>query len=495
MASVAQLEAALVKADAAGNTEDARALAAEIRRVRSTSDAAAPAPSEIPQRRMPPISVAGDRGTGFKQQVKETGMTADERQAAVAGIIPVIASLAAGPVLGGVVRAAAPFVGARFAPAIARFGQSISSGGLAPNLSIPQRVLGAGTAGAASTAVVDPENIGTGTAIGVATPAAAKVARTLIFRSTAPTTKQLKDLSQTEYNSPEVLAASVNVPAFQTLRGELDQIAINAQYLPTQHPKITKALTIMDEQQALGQPVALERLDELRREFSRAANSASFKEREMGKAMVGKIDDFIRNNTSTAAAERIEKARELFTYMSRSKAIDDIMSKVDLAKSGDKASVIQDEFRKISNASSRSYAAKKRQFTDAEQALIADIAEGRLDIDALRGTANLLAPATLNRSLMFNLPGYGLLASQFGPAVGAGAAAAAFGTGVTSRALANRLAIMRADQLRAQVATGGAVRPRFSPQTFPQVFPAFAPAAGSNMLAEPAGESRNQLVR
>ena len=494
MASVAQLEAALVKADAAGNTEDARALAAEIRRVRSTPDAAAPAPSEIPQRRMPPISVAGDRGTGFKQQVEETGMTADERQAAVAGIIPVIASLAAGPVLGGAVRAAAPLVGARFAPAVARFGKSISSGGLAPNLSIPQRVLGAGTAGAASTAVVDPENIGTGTAIGVATPAVAKVVRAFV-RGKTPTTKQLKDLSQTEYNSPEVLAASVNVPAFQTLRGELDQIAINAQYLPTQHPKITKALTIMDEQQALGQPVALERLDELRREFSRAANSASFKEREMGKAMVGKIDDFIRNNTSTAAAERIEKARELFTYMSRSKAIDDIMSKADLAKSGDKASVIQDEFRKISNASSRSYAAKKRQFTDAEQALIADIAEGRLDIDALRGTANLLAPATLNRSLMFNLPGYGLLASQFGPAVGAGAAAAAFGTGVTSRGLANRLAVMRADQLRAQVATGGAVRPRFSPQTFPQVFPAFAPAAGSNMLAEPAGEPRNQLAR
>lgn len=494
MASVAQLEAALVKADAAGNTEDARAFAAEIRRMRSTPAAVAPAQSEIPQRRMPPISVAGDRGTNFGQQVKETGMTADERQAAVAGIIPVIASLAAGPVLGGAVRAAAPFVGARLAPAITRFGQSISSGGLAPNLSIPQRVLGAGTAGAASTAVVDPENIGTGTAIAVATPAAVKVVRTLA-RGTAPTTKQLKDLSQTEYNSPEVLAASVNVPAFQTLRGELDQIAINAQYLPTQHPKITKALTIMDEQQALGQPVALERLDELRREFSRAANSASFKEREMGKAMVGKIDDFIRNNTSTAAAERIEKARELFTYMSRSKVIDDIISKADLAKSGDRASVIQDEFRKISNASSRSYAAKKRQFTDAEQALIADIAEGRLDIDALRGTANLLMPTTLNRNLMLNLPGYGFLASQFGPAVGASTAAAAFGTGVTSRALANRLAIMRADQLRAQVATGGAVRPRFSPQTFPQVFPAFAPAADSNMLAEPAGEFRNQLAR
>ena len=51
MATLAQLESALVKADAAGNKADAQALANEIRRMRAMQTPAEPAPvSEIPQR-------------------------------------------------------------------------------------------------------------------------------------------------------------------------------------------------------------------------------------------------------------------------------------------------------------------------------------------------------------------------------------------------------------------------------------------------------------
>lgn len=440
-------------------------------------------PSEIPQRRAPSLADIGDRATGFRPQVEATGMTPEERQAAVAAAIPVAASLAAGPVLGGAIRGidalAASAAGLRGGiPFVREFGRSVQSGGLAPGLSIPQRILGGGTAGAASTAVISPEDATTGAVIGAATPGAVKVARALTAGK-APTTAELRAQSQAKYQSPEVLNASIDMPAFNALKSEIDSVAASGQFLPTQHKKINQALTVMQEQAALGQPVSLERLDKLRREFSKAAGSASFDERNMATAMIGKIDDFIRANTSTAAADKIEKARELFTYMSRSKVIDDIINKADRAKSGDKASVIQDEFRKINEGTSRAYAAKKRQFTDAEQALIADIADGRLDINALRGTANLLAPTTLNRNLMLSLPGYGLLASQFGPAVGAGAAAAGATTGLASRALANRLAMMRADQLRAAAATGGAAAQRFAPGMFPQ----FAPAVVGNALA------------
>lgn len=437
------------------------------------------APSEIP-RRAPPISVAGDRATGFRQQVEETGMTPEQRQEAVKGIIPIAASLAAGPVAGSMLRTAAattPAVLSRFAPTLDVIGKSIMSGGLAPGLTATQRVIGGGGAGAASGVVADPESAGTSAAIGVLTPAVAKVARVLT-KGAAPTTKEIKDLSQIEYNSPEVLNATVNAPAFQTLRNDLGDIAANAQYLATKHPRVAKALTIMDEQSALGQPVSLERLDDLRRDFASAANSSSFREREIGKAMVGKIDEFIRDNTDTAAADRIEKARELYTYMSRSKLIDDIIDKAQNAKSGDASKIIRDEFRKIAKGSGKTYAAKQRQFTAAELKLIEDIGEGRLDINMLRSTANLLAPTTLNRNLLMTLPGYGALAAQFGPTVGAGAAAVSAGTGLASRALANRLALMRADQLRAIVGTGGAAPQRFAPTVFPQVAP-----AGTNALA------------
>jgi hypothetical protein len=436
-------------------------------------------PSEIP-RRAPPISIAGDRATGFRQQV--------------AGLIPVAASLAAGPLVGSVIRSAGTLPAVqRFTPAIEQFGRAVQSGGLAPGLSVPQRIIGGGTSGAASTAVIDPENIGTGTAVGAMTPAVAKVGRALMTGK-APTTKELRAASQAEYNSPEVLKASVNLPAFQQLRGELDQIASAAQFLPTQHQKITKALAIMDEQQALGQPVSLERLDKLRREFSKAAISSSKDERDIGKAMISKIDEFIQANTSTAAADRLEKARNLFTYMSRSKVVDDIMEKARSAKSGDAASVVQDEFRKISRGTGKSYAAKKRQFTEAEQQLIDDIGEGRIDISALRGTANLLAPTTLNRNLLMTLPGYGLLVSQFGPTVGAGAAAAGAGVGLTSRALANRLAMMRADELRAAAATGGQAAQRFAPEMFPQVFPTATNALAPGQVDFMAEQQRQNAL-
>ena len=452
-------------------------------------------PQEIPQRRLPSISLAGDRATGFREQVEATGMTPEERQAAVAGAVPIAASLVAGPALGGAIRGidalAASAAGLRGGiPFVREFGRSVQSGGLAPGLSIPQRILGGGTAGAASTAVVSPEDATTGAVIGAATPGAAKVVRALTTGK-APTTAELRAQSQANYRSPDVLQASVNLPAFSALRTDLDTIAASGQYLPTQHTKLNKALAIMQEQESLGQPVSLERLDKLRREFAKAAGSASFDESRMANAMIAKIDDFIRTNTTPAAAERIEKARELFTYMSRSKVIDDVLRKADRAKSGDKATVIQDEFRKINDGASKAYAAKKRQFTDAEQALIADLAEGRLDINALRGTANLLAPTTLNRNLMLSLPGYGFLASQFGPTVGTGAAVTGAATGLGARALANRLAAMRADQLRAQVATGGAAAQRFAPTVFPQ----FGPTAATNAMAPEQVDFRREQER
>lgn len=62
-------------------------------------------------------------------------------------------------------------------------------------------------------------------------------------------------------------------------------------------------------------------------------------------------------------------------------------------------------------------------------------------------------------------------------AVGLGVTAA--GVGASSRAAANRLAMMEADRLRALAASGGALRPRGRPDLFPQ----FAPAAVGNALA------------
>lgn len=435
------------------------------------------APLEIPQRRLPSISTAGDRATGFREQVEATGMTPEERQAAVAGTIPIVASLAAGPVAGGLIRSTAPFIAGRFAPTLARFGESIQSGGLAPGLSIPQRVFGAGTSGAISTAIINPEDVVTGATISALTPGVAKVGRALM-PSVAPTTKELTKAADKEYNAMRALNESLSPASFNTLQTSLVNAANSAQYLPSKHTRLANAFQIFKEQAKLNQPVSIDRVDKLRKELARAANSPDKEERDLAQALVQQLDAFV-SNAAPASAAHLAVGRDLVTRKSRSKVIDDIMYKAAKSKSGDKASIIQNEFRNISAGASKADAAKKRQFTNDEQAIIADIGEGRLDISALRGAGNLLAPTTLNRNLMLNLPGYGFLASQFGPTIGAGTAVAGYVGGLGSRALANRLAMMRADQLRAAAATGGAAAQRFAPTIFPQ----FAPVAATNAMA------------
>ena len=138
--------------------------------------AAPPAPaevvSEIPQRRMPSISVAGDRGTGFRQQVEEAG-TPDERLAAMTDFLKLTAGVAAGPAIGGGLGLLA--AGSRFAPYIMPAVQAIKTSGFQSGLAttapkaaqIGLRTVGAAVPGAAAGTIMGgPEEAGTGAAIG-----------------------------------------------------------------------------------------------------------------------------------------------------------------------------------------------------------------------------------------------------------------------------------------------------------------------------------------
>ena len=140
--------------------------------------AAAPPPapaavvSEIPQRRMPSISVAGDRGTGFRQQVEEAG-TPDERLAAMTDFLKLTAGVAAGPVIGGGLRLVT--AGSRLAPYAAPAVQAIKTSGFQSGLAttaptvaqIGMRTVGAAVPGAAAGTIMGgPEEAGTGALIG-----------------------------------------------------------------------------------------------------------------------------------------------------------------------------------------------------------------------------------------------------------------------------------------------------------------------------------------
>ena len=131
--------------------------------------------TEIPSRRLPAIGDIGDRATGFRAQVAETGMTPEERQAAVRGFAGFTGSLLAGPILGGITRGIATAIPAtqRFLAPIAA---SLETGGFRTGLPVTtsavtrrgvQMLGGAGAAGGGAL-VVEPEAAPEAAAFGAA---------------------------------------------------------------------------------------------------------------------------------------------------------------------------------------------------------------------------------------------------------------------------------------------------------------------------------------
>jgi hypothetical protein len=143
MATTEQLESALRKADAAGNTEDAKALAAELRRMRSQ------APSEIPQRRGIVEDIAGELTRAAVPYVAATGVGAALGGPFGAAAAPL--ALAGGDVLvGGVYNPIARLTGLPTAPTPSESFQSVAErlGIGARGQTSTARTLGAITQGA-----------------------------------------------------------------------------------------------------------------------------------------------------------------------------------------------------------------------------------------------------------------------------------------------------------------------------------------------------------
>jgi hypothetical protein len=168
------IEGKRVKADKPLTDNDIDEIAVSLRGAAPAPVAARPSIAEIPMRRGPSLADIGDRATGFRPQVEATGMTPQERQAAVAGLIPYAVGMAAGPVAGGLIRGAGVV-----APAISRVTTPLAEAvttsgfrtGLAPTAPAAQRaalrVAGAAIPGAITGATVSPEEAATGAVVGV----------------------------------------------------------------------------------------------------------------------------------------------------------------------------------------------------------------------------------------------------------------------------------------------------------------------------------------
>lgn len=475
MATIAQLEAALIKADAAGNVDDARALAAEIRRMRAApaAPAAVPVESEIP-RRLPPISLAGDRATGFRQQVKTTGMTPEERAEAVRGMIPVAASLAAGPVAGGVIRGAAAAVPAIRAAAIP-IATAIESGGFSTGLpatasKVAQaglRVGGGAAGGALASLPFGTEDVTTGATIGALMPTAARAVVEPFRRGAAPTTKEVREAAKAAYGKVDATKIKFKPGAFNALADQLQATANKLNFVPEADTGVQAALNAFAAQVARNEPVSLSKLDRLRRTVGRKAASRMSEEGRIGEQMINDIDAFITQTVPKAVVKDLDEARDLWTKMSRGAAIDKELRMADRAvkRGQERSAAIRQRFDAL-----RDNERKMRQFSANERDLINKLAEGTITSNMLEGVGRFLAPPRAReiRQAQGILP----LATYGGAGtfLGLPAAVALGTTGYTSRAIANQLAAAEAARLAGQARTGLPLS-RFAPEYVPQIAP------------------------
>lgn len=284
MADIKQLESALVKADAAGNADDARALAAEIRRMRTASPEVATKETTIGQdikqgainlgaglvrgagsigsTILAPIDIAKDAldGKGLSLQSNR-----ERRQAIDDGLTSLVGSdqnsmLYKGGKLGGEIAGTAGVggvlaKGAQVAGAAPSLVNALATSGMRAGatpgvVNMLTRVAGGSLSGGAAAGLIDPEQAGAGAVIGGALPpalalagqAGSKIGRTISGPAVSP---ELQKTVESARNAGYVIPPSQAKPtlANRALEGFAGKIS-TAQNASARNQPITNDLAM-----------------------------------------------------------------------------------------------------------------------------------------------------------------------------------------------------------------------------------------------------------
>lgn len=437
-------------------------------------------PSEIPRRRGPSLADIGDQATGFRPQVEATGMTPEERQAAVAGLIPFAASLAAGPVAGGLIRGAGAVLPAAAQRVTGPLATAIESGGFRTGLGAAApaaqraalRTAGGAISGGLAAAPFGGEDIETGMAIGALTPAVARAVVEPFRRAPGPTQEAAREAASKAYEKIDAATVKIKPTAVNALADRLKQTAESLNYVPEVDIGVQRALDAVVNQAAKNEAISISKLEKLRRTVARKAASRTGDEGRIGNKLIEDIDSFIDQALPGTIVKDLDTARDLWKKMSQSAVVEKVIRKAEKAtKSGQETSaVLRREFDKLRD--SRLFA----QFSSQEKDLINKLAEGTTSVNVLERTGRLFAPPRIEELRQMRglipLATYGGAGAISAPlAVGLGT------TGYTSRAAANQLAAAQAQRLAMQARTGIPMQ-RLSPEFFPQAIPTIIAAQG-----------------
>ena len=277
----------------------------------------------------------------------------------------------------------------------------------------------------------------------------------------AKTGDELRKLSQIAYKKAEDAGVEFSPVAYKSFVDDVRETFRKNGFNIKLHPNASAALDELVTE--IQKPIkSFEGLEVLRRVINNAASAKGTSEDELRLIykMKSKLDDFVRSDNFAAndnkiisgkpeiAIPAIEQARKLWSQMSKSDTIQNLIERADLAKAnplakGPSAEALQNEFRSLAKSKTR-----MRGFSDAERQAIEDFAKGKNGVGVLQLIGSL-APG-MNPAGLLKLAGY------VGSSAGTGVVPAVLtaGTSLASKAAANKLAASNAARVAALMRGG-----------------------------------------
>lgn len=162
-------------------------------------------------------------------------------------------------------------------------------------------------------------------------------------------------------------------------------------YDPMMHPNVARALARFEEDVASGQPLTLQKLDNLRQILKTpAANFNNPKEQMIASELVGIFDDALLNiNPKTVvsgnakeATSAIESARKLYTTQKKLQTIEDLVNKASISAGGYSQSGMDNALR-VQFAALAKNNKRMAQFNKDEREQIINISEGKGTLETI----------------------------------------------------------------------------------------------------------------
>lgn len=269
-----------------------------------------------------------------------------------------------------------------------------------------------------------------------------------------PSKEALRTATDAAYDAARASNVVYRPQALMKLRGRVESLLRREGFDRDLHPDTAAVVRRLSEQEAAGQPLGLDEMENLRRVALNAEGAQKPGDRRLASLVVDEIDDVTDElgaadtfaGDSEQAQAILRQARDYHTRVKKSDEIDELIRRAELSAPNFSASgmenALRTEFRALAKNQKR-----MRRFSPEERAAIERVAKGDLPTNALRMLGKFAPTGAVSTGIS---SGVGFMAG--GPAGALGVPAAGLASRVGATALTKRAAnrageIMRGEPL------------------------------------------------